>query len=180
MFLRVRVVYVLAWVALGVAGLLVFASCGKKVEESADVAARSKTDWARTGATLAASKQDSLEVTVALNEGGYAMLEPVVMTLIVHNPSGDPIDLTFPTAQRYDFVVSKGKRVIWQWGEGRVFAQAVGRHTMEPGDSMRHEFTWDQKATDGTQPPLGRYTVQGILKTEPQRVSRPLTFGIVD
>lgn len=123
---------------------------------------------------------DSLKASVTLNEGGYAIGEPVSMTLEVVNPTDRSIRLTFPSAQRYDFVVKKGKQTIWRWSGGRMFAQVVGRHVMAPGDTIAYEYTWDQTGADGTKPGLGAYTVEGMLMISPPLKTGPKTFGIVD
>jgi hypothetical protein len=84
-----------------VAGILSGSCGGKRVEDGGEGAA--------PGAA------DSLEARISLNEGSYAVREPVVMTLTVRNITDRTLNLTFPTAQRYDFIVGKGKLAIWQW-----------------------------------------------------------------
>jgi hypothetical protein len=151
--------------ALAFAALIV--SCGGRGKGSGEAAAD-------------AARSDSLAATVNLNEGGYAMLEPIVMTLEVANTTGRTVHLTFPTAQRYDFVVKKGKETIWQWSEGRMFAQFLGRYELAPGDAITYRHVWDQTKADGTKPGLGAYTVEGILMIAPPLKTPAKTFGIVD
>ena len=153
-------------VVLALVGILV-CSCGRK-----------RTENGGKGPPPLAS--DSLEARVTLSEGGYAVREPVVMTLTVRNTTDRALNLIFPTAQRYDFVVSRGKKVVWQWSHGRMFAQARGRHSIAPHDSISYEITWDQKDLDGAELSLGTYRIQGILKASPEVVSEERTFGIVD
>lgn len=127
-----------------------------------------------------AARTDSLEARVELNEGGYAMREPVVMTLAVANTTGRTLHLTFPSAQRYDFVVKKGKETIWQWSEDWTFAQVLGRYELGPGDTMTYRHVWDQTKADGTKPGLGAYTLEGMLMISPPLKTPAKTFGIVD
>ena len=145
--------------------------CGKK---SGDAAAPSP------GNALQENPGDSLKVEVDLTERGYALVEPVVMTLKVTNIKEEDLTLTFPTAQRYDFVVKKGKQIVWVWSEGRMFAQAIGRETLKAGETFSYEITWDQSGLESIQPPLGAYTVHGILKTTQEIASEEREFGIVD
>jgi hypothetical protein len=146
-------------------------SCGGRDRRAAD--GTKKT-------TGAEAMPDSLAAEVKLNEGGYAMGEPVVMTLGVTNTSDNAITLTFPSAQRYDFIVKKGKQPVWQWSGGRMFAQVIGRYELPPGESISYEYTWDQTAADGTKPSLGAYTVEGLLMISPPLRTESRTFGIVD
>ena len=123
---------------------------------------------------------DSLKVEVDLTERGYALPEPVVITLRVTNIKEEDLTLTFPTAQRYDFIVKKGKQIVWVWSEGRMFAQAIGRETLKTGETFSYEVIWDQSGLESIQPPLGTYTVHGILKTTLEIASEEREFGIVD
>jgi hypothetical protein len=152
--------------------------CGKKSGDA--------TASGAAGTTIAADplagdiSGDTLKVEVDLTERCYALLEPLVMALTVTNVKGKNLTLTFPTAQRYDFIVRKGKLVVWRWSEGMMFAQAIGRKTLKAGESISYEITWDQTGLENMKPPLGTYSVQGVLKTVPEIVSEERVFGIVD
>ena len=61
-----------------------------------------------------------------------------------------------------------------------MFAQAEAEEVLAQGDSLIYETSWDQKLADGTNPPLGAYTVQGVLKIVPETASPDRVFGIVD
>jgi hypothetical protein len=115
-----------------------------------------------------------------MREMGYAALEPVSMRLVVRNVSGRTLRLTFPTAQRFDFVVSKDREPVWSWSEGRSFAQSLERMTLAPGDSLVYDFTWDGKLAGGRLPRLGRYSARGVLMTLPPVLTEDRQFGIVD
>ena len=132
------------------------------------------------GGSTVASSADTLTVEVDLNERGYALLEPVVMSLKVTNNKEEDLALTFPTSQRYDVIVRKGQETVWVWSEGRMFAQAIGRETLGAGETFSYEVTWDQSGLENVRPPLGAYTVQGVLKTIPEIASETREFGIVD
>jgi hypothetical protein len=152
---------VIGTLALG----LILASCGKRAAQ---------------GTGRAGSPQDSVHVTVGLNEGSYAIGEPMIMKLTARNTTGRMLRLTFPTAQRFDFIVRQGKQVIWQWSNGKMFAQVIGRLSVGPGDSVSYEYRWDQKLSDGSNPDLGPYTIQGVLTTLPKVTSSEMRFGIAD
>jgi hypothetical protein len=154
-------------VAAGLAG-----SCGGGPRESGGEAGG--------GRGRKESAPDSLEATVKLNEGGYAIGEPIVMTLEVTNKTDRTLELTYPSAQRYDFVVMKGKESIWRWSGGKMFAQVIARYQLARGDTIAYEYTWDQTRADGTKPGLGAYTVEGMLMVSPPLKTGTRTFGIVD
>jgi hypothetical protein len=123
---------------------------------------------------------DSLELSIMLNAGSYAIGEAVVMTLQVRNVLDRSVSLTFPSAQSHDFIVRKGKKIIWRWSHGMMFAQVLRRHEVAPGKTMSFEYEWDQITIDGERPGLGRYTVQGVVATAPRMVTEEKPFGIVD
>lgn len=123
---------------------------------------------------------DSLEVSLALDSGSYAIDEIIKMRLVVVNKTDHQLTLAFPTAQRFDFVVRRGGKVIWQWSADMMFAQVLGRETIAPGDSLAFTAEWNQRPGDGTNPGLGAYTLQGIVKTAPEIAIPERPFGIVD
>jgi len=157
-------------VYLGAVAITLVASCGghtdKKIGHGGDLAA--------------GAPADSLEMLVALDSGSYAVDEPLKMRLTVLNRTDRALTLRFATAQRFDFVVRQGGKVIWQWSADMMFAQAVGRETIAPGDSLAYTAEWNQRLSDGTNPGLGAYTLQGILKTSPETAAPERPFGIVD
>jgi hypothetical protein len=156
--------------------------CGKRSADAPrDATAGSDIVTSRVeGGSAGGSTADSLTVEVGLTERGYALLEPVVMSLRVTNNKEEDLTLTFPTAQRYDFIVRKGKEIVWIWSEGRMFAQVIGRLTLGAGETVTYDINWDQSGLESMRPPLGAYTVQGILKTMPEIASEEREFGIVD
>ncbi|MEW6622860.1 MAG: BsuPI-related putative proteinase inhibitor [Bacillota bacterium] len=92
----------------------------------------------------------------------YRRTQPVCMTLVKINISGSPITLTYPTTQRFDFIVRRGVTgpIVWRWSTGRVFAQVVETVVIPPGQSQIFTFTWDQIGDDGRPVAPGIYTVQ--------------------
>ena len=96
--------------------------------------------------------------------------EKVTMRLKVENEGSRPVTLTFPTGQRYDFVVmTLDQQVIWVWSHGKQFTQAVNTLTLSPGQEAEFEEEWDQTDNDGNPIRPGTYFVKGILSTQPPR-----------
>jgi hypothetical protein len=102
------------------------------------------------------------------------------MRLVATNTTGREVTLGFPTAQRFDFVVRLAGRVVWQWSADMMFAQILGSETLAAGDSLVFEAEWDQGLGGGTNPALGAYTVQGVVKARPELATQERKFGIVD
>lgn len=72
------------------------------------------------------------------------------------NRGEDAAELTFNSGQHAEFTVSADDEVIWRWGEGRMFTQAVESDHLEPGEELRYTCTWDE-------PVPGQYVVEAEL-----------------
>ncbi|MFH1219669.1 MAG: BsuPI-related putative proteinase inhibitor [Candidatus Eisenbacteria bacterium] len=123
---------------------------------------------------------ESLALSVRLNAGSYAIGEKVMVRLVVSNTTARPLSLVFPTAQTADFVVRKGRDIIWRWSDEMMFAQVLSGAAIAPHDSVIYGAQWNQKLADGTNAALGAYTIQGILVTRPEKVTEEKRFGIAD
>ena len=155
-----------AAVLLGVVALGLGAACSGK--------------GGRPGDGQNAASGDSLVLSISLSAGSFAVGEKIGVRLVARNLTGREIGLFFPTAQRYELVVRRGQGVVWQSSADMMFAQVVGRETIAPGDSLVFETALDQAAIVGTNPELGAYTIQGVLKARPEISTEAKQFGIVD
>jgi hypothetical protein len=123
---------------------------------------------------------DSVRAYVEMRERGYAALEPVPLKLVAVNKTGRTLCLTFPTAQRFDFIIGKDEEPVWSWSEGRAFEESPLRVALAPGDSLVYEYVWKGRLKDGSLPRLGRYRLKGALMTAPPVETGERQFGIVD
>jgi hypothetical protein len=123
---------------------------------------------------------DPINVFLETEKTAYQVKEPVVMRLTVLAPEGtnDPAQLVFPSAQRYDFIVTKEGREIWYWSRDRVFAMMMDQMVLKPGESLRYTETWDQRDNEGAWVPPGSYRVVGVLKASPEVVSEQVVVDI--
>jgi len=82
----------------------------------------------------------------------------VTMTLTVKNPSADPIKVTFPSGQKYDFVVTDSTtgRDVWRWADGKGFTMALVDQTVPGNGSLVFTERWKPVGR-------GRYLVHGLL-----------------
>lgn len=89
----------------------------------------------------------------------------VTLSLRIENPGPDPVTLDFRTGQRAEFTAypadgnetgSEGERPdpVWRYGAGRMFTQALGSETLDPGEAVAYEGAWRS-------PPSGTFRVVG-------------------
>jgi hypothetical protein len=105
--------------------------------------------------------------------------------LVVRNQTEIPVDFTFPTSQRFDFIVQDelGNEVL-RWSQGKMFTQAIEKETLV-NESRRFPAEIVLQKTDGGTLPAGFYTLTGYLtlaKWEPgyQKMMGTMTFEIRD
>lgn len=100
--------------------------------------------------------------------------EAVRFTLQLTNASGSAAVVTFPTAQRYDFVVeTPAGAEVWRWSADRVFAQVVESDTLAAGATELYEAAW---AVVGRRP--GRYMAVGRVTSSSTPVELRTEFEI--
>jgi hypothetical protein len=86
--------------------------------------------------------------------------------LVVRNGTQFPVEFTFPTSQRFDFIVrdARGQEVL-RWSDGRVFLQVVGRDTLA-NESRSYSADILLKSREGKPLPAGFYALVGYLTTQ--------------
>ncbi|WP_423409679.1 BsuPI-related putative proteinase inhibitor [Heyndrickxia sp. MSNUG] len=100
--------------------------------------------------------------------------------LYLRNDGNEPISFEFPTSQKYEItVVNENKKKVYQYSDGKAFAQAFETLTLQPQQSIKWRETWDY-TTEGTRVKEGDYTVAAKLKAvsldgRPISVQRMLT-----
>lgn len=127
-----------------------------------------------------AGAQPGLTVTVASDRPAYAVGAPITFTLTVTNASGAPVQLSFPSGQRYDFAVTSatGAAEAWRWSRDRAFTQSFEMRTLAPGETLTFSEGWDQRNDAGSQVPTGVYAVTGVLTTQPRQAANRALFVI--
>lgn len=116
-------------------------------------------------ATMSGDLAASMEVKVS--EDG------VRLGLHVTNTTTRTMDLTFPTSQRYDFVVTRASGgEVWRWSEGMSFLQAISRASLAANESWDMEAVWDPGEV------TGRLVATGWLTTRDGTVKQSATFEL--
>lgn len=92
--------------------------------------------------------------------------DEVVFDVRAENNSDVPVDLTFQSGKTADVTVYNQASVdvdnepVWKWSDGRLFTQAIQKETVQPGEEIHQEFTWEN-------PPAGEYVALGELTANP-------------
>jgi hypothetical protein len=120
----------------------------------------------------AQAPQGELEVSLKLAKTTLAPGEPLPMTVTACNKTSRTIDASYPTAQRYDFEITRGGSPVWRWSRGRSFAQVVGGESWASGQCRDYSEQWMQTNDDGRPAGPGAYDVTGVLTTmQPKRTA---------
>ena len=120
-----------------------------------------------------------LQLILETEKAIYQSEEPIVITLTLANKGLKPMEITFPSAQKYDFIVKKDKEEIWRWSQDKMFAMMLTKLVLQPNQSFTYKEIWTQEDDEGGYVLPGTYEIIGILKTHPEIVSRPLTIKII-
>ena len=113
-------------------------------------------------------------VSVTTDKAINAAGENIVIELTVFNRAAEDLTFDFRNAQHYDFIIEDAEgTVVWQWAEGRMFAQVLGEETLGPG---REEVVYTETYA-GPLPP-GAYEITGALISSNRPLSASLTITI--
>lgn len=107
------------------------------------------------GVAATVSGQPDLVCTLALDRASVAPGAAVTATLTLRNTGRESVELGFSSAQRYDFRLLRGERVVWSWAGDMMFAQVVGEMTLAAGARA----AWSERLAAPAEP--GGYVVEG-------------------
>jgi hypothetical protein len=103
------------------------------------------------------------------------------MRFSIFNPTHNPITLTFPTSQTYDFHVFEHRMMhsvpLWTWSTGKAFERVETYVTIPPNDRIEIVESWDGKGDDGVLAGPGAYRVQARLAL-PAGPDLPMAEGV--
>jgi len=73
----------------------------------------------------------------------YRVGTTITVQYTVTNQSKEPIELTFPTSQQYNWTITDAEgNQVYDWQAGKAFAQVVTKLTIAAGDSDTFESSW--------------------------------------
>jgi uncharacterized damage-inducible protein DinB len=89
------------------------------------------------------------------------------LLLSVSNPTNEPVTLTFPTTQLYDFQLSDPRMMrptpLWTWSHGRGFERVETQVTIPANGRIEYVEGWDGNGNDGLVVGPGIYHMLGRL-----------------
>ncbi|MBM7622816.1 BsuPI-related putative proteinase inhibitor [Sporohalobacter salinus] len=95
------------------------------------------------------------------DQNSYQSGEIVNLNLIKVNISNSPIELTYSTSQRVDFIARSLGQQVWQWSQNRKFAQIIETIELAPSEALVYQENWNQKNNRGQQVEPGIYQITG-------------------
>lgn len=134
-------------------------------------------------ATVATGETPPLSLVVSADKPAYrhpAADKPAAaaVTLEVKNQSSALVPLTFPTGQRYDFVLyDKCGHTVARWSTERMFTMAFGYLRLAAGETRKFSDAL-ALAADGKSLPAGDYELEGVLSSSPPHTSKRIKLKI--
>jgi hypothetical protein len=118
---------------------------------------------------VAACRGGGNRVEVAAGAGGPLELgssmnvrvlgDTVRFEMHITNATGSQVAVSFRSAQRYDFVVTRGSgEEVWRASSGMMFAQVATTETLSAGETKRFEASWIARGQTGDYVATARLT----------------------
>jgi len=105
----------------------------------------------------------ALDVRLELPKERIAPGEEIALRLVVKNEGPSAVTVPFRSGQRVEFEVRQNDRLVWNWAHDRLFTQALGALTVQPGETRQFEARWNGRSNEGQPLAAGTYTVRGML-----------------
>jgi hypothetical protein len=85
--------------------------------------------------------------------------------IVLRNNGDMPLSFEFPTSQKYEItVLDSNKNKVYQYSEGKAFAQAFETLTIKPQESVKWKESWNYITAAGKRVKEGEYNVTAKLK----------------
>lgn len=95
----------------------------------------------------------------------------VTFEFTVENDGDDPVTLSFRDAQKAEFAILADDEERWRWSDGRMFAQMLQSETLDPGESVTYDGTWEE-------PVPGQYGAVATLEATDRSVEARANFTV--
>jgi hypothetical protein len=122
------------------------------------------------GVTVLSEPEVTFSLTLDRPQYGGEEIPAMTARLALRSTQSEPLELTFPSGQRFDLVVRNeaGVEVI-RWSEGKAFTLAFGTERFGPGE--RNWVVRIPLSSGNARLPAGRYIAETWLTTEgPRRI----------
>ena len=105
-----------------------------------------------------------LQVTAGSDKDTYGAGDPIKLRIEIKNNDQNPVALTFPSGQSFDFEAfgDDPDKPVWQWSQGRMFTMMVRHVSLGAGESLVFNAVW-KGAPEGKFRVVSRITANGGL-----------------
>ncbi len=105
----------------------------------------------------------TIQIELKTDKTEYEVGEKAKAKITLVNEGDVEEEIFFNNGQRYDFILKRGRKNIWQWSEDRVFIMATGTVNLEPGEEKSYE---SELETEDLSP--GEYELIGMITGKPE------------
>jgi hypothetical protein len=123
---------------------------------------------------------EKFSAKIILSDSAFALGSEIDFKLVFRPGYPDTFKLMFPNACRTDFIVMKDGFPIWSQLNGKSCAQVISYGKIPPRDSLVVESKWSCTTNDKKGAILGKYSVKGLLLSNPPIETEPVFFYLVD
>lgn len=118
-------------------------------------------------------RADIVEISVETDKSTYLLDEEVVVSITAYNPNPDPVILYFGDALHASYLMDD----VFDWSQGKVFAQVISNITINPYESKMWERVHGLEEMNIYPLSIGSHTVAGEVVGYGQ--SLPKEFDVV-
>lgn len=117
------------------------------------------------GVTVLSEPEVAFSLTLDRAVYGDRLNAPVMTARLTLRVTADPVELSFPSGQRFDIVLRNDRgEEVYRWSEGRFFTLALGRETLGAGEK-NYVVRIPLADAAGNRFAPGRYVAEGWLAT---------------
>lgn len=110
----------------------------------------------------------------------YALGSQIILKMRLIIDSKEPVELVFPSSCPAEFVIYQDGEPIWNSLEGMACLQVITKAKFEPSDTLEYSTQWNCTTKSWKGVTLGKYSVQGILLSNPPIKTEVQTIYLVD
>lgn len=108
--------------------------------------------------------ESGLRVEASLPRSTYDSGQAVQVTLTAANGGGAPVSVTFMSGQRFDLVIRRPRGdTVWRWSHDKAFIQVIQTVTLQPGENLSFQISWDQRDYQGVRVDPGPYEAVAVF-----------------
>ncbi|MBV9851592.1 MAG: hypothetical protein JO250_18135 [Armatimonadetes bacterium] len=129
------------------------------------------------GKVLIFPPKDTGAGSLKTSRSSYRPGQPVRFTFTIANPTSKTVNYDFATSQQFDITVSDAANTqVWDWAQGKMFAQMITHVGLRPGQKKSFTAVWNGRDAQGHPIAPGVYNATARMTSS----NRPaITGGVV-